>query len=146
MLCSVQLVILSIIPRMRGLKILNGMMLLKYSVLIQFVLRMFRIYPWTLGKLGEATWAIAAFNLLLYVLASHVSLVTLMFQWCNIFFDLLFYISFLIALPGSYLRQQMSLQCFNFHHSFSKIVICVIVPSHIVHVPTTIYFSWAVSL
>ncbi|KAH9646565.1 Cyclic nucleotide-gated ion channel 1 [Citrus sinensis] len=67
-----QLVILSIIPRMSGLKILSGMMLLKYSVLIQFVLRMIRIYPWTLGKLGEATWAIAAFNLLLYVLASHV--------------------------------------------------------------------------
>ncbi|KAH9646566.1 Cyclic nucleotide-gated ion channel 1 [Citrus sinensis] len=69
-----QLVILSIIPRMSGLKILSGMMLLKYSVLIQFVLRMIRIYPWTLGKLGEATWAIAAFNLLLYVLASHHAL------------------------------------------------------------------------
>lgn len=67
-----QLAILSIIPRMRGLKILNGMMMLKYSVLIQFVLRMIRIYPWTLGKLGEATRAIAAFNLLLYMLASHV--------------------------------------------------------------------------
>ncbi|KAH9646568.1 Cyclic nucleotide-gated ion channel 1 [Citrus sinensis] len=91
-----QLVILSIIPRMSGLKILSGMMLLKYSVLIQFVLRMIRIYPWTLGKLGEATWAIAAFNLLLYVLASH-NLQTSSNAWEN-FFVILVTISGLVLM------------------------------------------------
>ncbi|KAH9677301.1 cyclic nucleotide-gated ion channel 1 [Citrus sinensis] len=67
-----QLVILFIIPQMRGSKILDAMDLLKYSVFIQFVPRIVRIYPWSVAKLAEATWVIAAFNLLLYMFAGHV--------------------------------------------------------------------------
>ncbi|KAH1071848.1 hypothetical protein GYH30_008372 [Glycine max] len=52
--------------------------LLKYSVLIQYVPRLLRIYPLfkevtrTSGILTETAWAGAAFNLFLYMLASHV--------------------------------------------------------------------------
>ncbi|KAL3030754.1 hypothetical protein AAZX31_03G235900 [Glycine max] len=51
--------------------------LLKYSVLIQYVPRLLRIYPLfkevtrTSGILTETAWAGAAFNLFLYMLASH---------------------------------------------------------------------------
>ncbi|KAH9646556.1 Cyclic nucleotide-gated ion channel 1 [Citrus sinensis] len=69
-----QLVILFIIPQMRGSKILDAMDLLKYSVFIQFVPRIVRIYPWSVAKLAEATWVIAAFNLLLYMFAGHDAL------------------------------------------------------------------------
>ena len=53
--------------------------LLKYSVLIQYVPRLLRMYPLfkevtrTSGILTETAWAGAAFNLFLYMLASHVS-------------------------------------------------------------------------
>ncbi|KAG4914108.1 hypothetical protein GLYMA_19G255300v4 [Glycine max] len=52
--------------------------LLKYSVLIQYVPRLLRMYPLfkevtrTSGILTETAWAGAAFNLFLYMLASHV--------------------------------------------------------------------------
>lgn len=53
--------------------------LLKYIVLLQYVPRLFRIIPLYLevtksaGIMTETAWAGAAFNLLLYMLASHVS-------------------------------------------------------------------------
>ncbi|XP_027350569.1 cyclic nucleotide-gated ion channel 1-like [Abrus precatorius] len=52
--------------------------LLKYSVLIQYVPRLLRIYPLfqevtrTSGILTETAWAGAAYNLFLYMLASHM--------------------------------------------------------------------------
>ncbi|XVF10034.1 hypothetical protein REPUB_Repub07fG0149000 [Reevesia pubescens] len=73
-----QVVILIIIPQMRGLKSLNTKNLLKFVVLFQYLPRVFRIYPLykevtrTSGILTETAWAGAAFNLFLYMLASHV--------------------------------------------------------------------------
>ncbi|KAM0000551.1 putative cyclic nucleotide-binding domain, Ion transport domain, rmlC-like jelly roll [Helianthus debilis subsp. tardiflorus] len=73
-----QVVILIVIPRMHGSKSLNTKNLLKFVVLFQYIPRMLRIYPLynevtrTSGILTETAWAGAAFNLLLYMLASHV--------------------------------------------------------------------------
>lgn len=61
---------------------LNTKNLLKFVVLIQYVPRFIRIYPLykevtrTSGILTETAWAGAAFNLFLYMLASHVSLIS----------------------------------------------------------------------
>lgn len=60
--------------------------LLKYSVLIQYVPRLLRIHPLfkevtrTSGILTETAGAGAAYNLFLYMLASHVSLLLLLIQ------------------------------------------------------------------
>ncbi|KAL5749273.1 hypothetical protein ACOSP7_023876 [Xanthoceras sorbifolium] len=73
-----QVVIIIIIATLRGSGLLNAVNLLKYFVLFQYVPRVVRIYPLfkkaikTFGILVEATWAKAAFNLLLYMLAGHV--------------------------------------------------------------------------
>ncbi|KAK4745480.1 hypothetical protein SAY87_011792 [Trapa incisa] len=73
-----QVVILVIIPKLRGSKAMNTKNLLKFVVLIQYIPRFLRIYPLykevtrTSGILTETAWAGAAFNLLLYMLASHV--------------------------------------------------------------------------
>lgn len=64
---------------MRGSRSLNTKDLLKHAVLCQFVPSFLRIYPLykevtrTSGILIETAWAGAAFNLFLYMLASHVS-------------------------------------------------------------------------
>jgi len=56
-----------------------GKDLLKYAVIAQYVPRLLRIYPLfkevtsTSGILTETAWAGAAYNLFLYMLASHVS-------------------------------------------------------------------------
>ncbi|KAK7338053.1 hypothetical protein VNO77_18650 [Canavalia gladiata] len=64
-----------------GLKTSNPFVakdLLKYTVLIQYVPRLWRIYPLfrevtrTSGILTETAWAGAVFNLFIYMLASHV--------------------------------------------------------------------------
>lgn len=53
--------------------------LLMYIVILQYVPRLVRIIPLylevtrTAGIIAETAWAGAAFNLLLYMLASHVS-------------------------------------------------------------------------
>lgn len=53
--------------------------LLKYAVLVQYVPRLLRIRPLfkevtrTSGILTETAWAGAAYNLFLYMLASHVN-------------------------------------------------------------------------
>lgn len=73
-----QAVIFIIIPKMKGSKALNTKNLLKFVVFFQYVPRLMRIYPLykevtrTSGILTETAWAGAAFNLLLYMLASHV--------------------------------------------------------------------------
>jgi len=65
---------------MSGFKSLNTKNLLKVVVIFQYVPRLIRIIPLykevtrTSGILTETAWAGAAFNLLLYMLASHVSL------------------------------------------------------------------------
>lgn len=70
--------ILVVIPKLRGARSLNTKNLLKFVVLVQYIPRFLRIYPLyrevtrTSGILTETAWAGAAFNLLLYMLASHV--------------------------------------------------------------------------
>ncbi|CAL0305444.1 unnamed protein product [Lupinus luteus] len=73
-----QVVILIIIPKMKGSESLNTKNLLKFVVFFQYVPRFLRIIPLykevtrTSGILTETAWAGAAFNLFLYMLASHV--------------------------------------------------------------------------
>ncbi|KAI4355221.1 hypothetical protein L6164_004012 [Bauhinia variegata] len=70
-----QLVVLLIIPEIKGSVAKE---LLKYVVIVQYVPRLIRIIPLltevtrTSGILTETAWAGAAFNLLLYMLGSHV--------------------------------------------------------------------------
>ncbi|TKY55990.1 Cyclic nucleotide-gated ion channel 1 [Spatholobus suberectus] len=75
-----QVVIRVIIPEMSGFKSLNTKNLLKFVVFFQYVPRLLRIIPLyrevtrTSGILTETAWAGAAFNLFLYMLASHTYL------------------------------------------------------------------------
>ncbi|KAF9606480.1 hypothetical protein IFM89_025755, partial [Coptis chinensis] len=72
-------VILVVIPKLRGLTALNTKNWLRFIVLFQYVPRFLRIQPLykevtkTSGILTETAWAGAAFNLFMYMLASHVS-------------------------------------------------------------------------
>lgn len=74
-----QAVILIVVPKMGGSRSLNTKNLLKFVVFFQYLPRFLRIYPLykevtrTSGILTETAWAGAAFNLFLYMLASHVS-------------------------------------------------------------------------
>ncbi|CAI9092525.1 OLC1v1027784C2 [Oldenlandia corymbosa var. corymbosa] len=73
-----QAVILIIIPRLRGARSLRTKDLLKFVVFFQYIPRVVRVYPLykevtrTSGILTETAWAGAAFNLFLYMLASHL--------------------------------------------------------------------------
>ncbi|CAK9138434.1 unnamed protein product [Ilex paraguariensis] len=73
-----QVVIMIIIPQLGGSRSLNTKNLLKFVVFFQYAPRVLRIYPLykevtrTSGILTETAWAGAAFNLFLYMLASHL--------------------------------------------------------------------------
>lgn len=73
-----QVVIWIIIPLMRGRAALNTKNSLRFIVLFQYLPRFIRIFPLsaevirTTGLFTETAWAGAAYNLLLYMLASHV--------------------------------------------------------------------------
>ncbi|CAA2966289.1 cyclic nucleotide-gated ion channel 1 [Olea europaea subsp. europaea] len=73
-----QVVILIVIPKLSGARSLNTKNLLKFVVILQYIPRVLRVYPLykevtrTSGILTETAWAGAAFNLFLYMLASHV--------------------------------------------------------------------------
>ena len=78
--------ILIIVPNMRGSRSLNTKDLLKFIVFFQYVPRFIRIYPLykevtRTSVLTETAWAGAAFNLFLYMLASHVSSVSNLFVY-----------------------------------------------------------------
>ncbi|KAJ8442103.1 hypothetical protein Cgig2_007941 [Carnegiea gigantea] len=70
--------ILIVIPKMRGSRSLNTKNLVKFTVFFQYIPRVLRVFPLynevtkTSGILTETAWAGAAFNLFLYMLASHV--------------------------------------------------------------------------
>ncbi|CAJ1974374.1 unnamed protein product [Sphenostylis stenocarpa] len=72
-----QVAILIIIPKLRGSESLNTKTLLKFIVFFQYIPRFLRLIPLykevtrTSGILTETAWAGAAFNLFLYMLASH---------------------------------------------------------------------------
>ncbi|XP_057836859.1 probable cyclic nucleotide-gated ion channel 5 isoform X1 [Cryptomeria japonica] len=73
-----QAIIWIFIPKMRGSAALNTKNALRFVVFFQYFPRFFRIYPLssevirTAGVFTETAWAGAAYNLLLYILASHV--------------------------------------------------------------------------
>ncbi|KAF5191069.1 Cyclic nucleotide-gated ion channel [Thalictrum thalictroides] len=73
-----QVVILIVIPKLRGSVPLLTKNLVRFIVLFQYVPRFLRIYPLykevtrTSGIITETAWAGAAFNLFLYMLASHI--------------------------------------------------------------------------
>lgn len=73
-----QIVILIVIPKLRGSRSLHTKNILKYVVLIQYIPRLLRVRPLyrevtrTSGILTETAWAGAALNLFLYMLASHI--------------------------------------------------------------------------
>ncbi|KAH9308759.1 hypothetical protein KI387_036670, partial [Taxus chinensis] len=73
-----QVVIWIIIPIMKGSAALNTKNALRFIILFQYLPRFIRIFPLsaevirTAGVLTETAWAGAAYNLLLYMLASHV--------------------------------------------------------------------------
>lgn len=73
-----QIVILFVIPNLKGVQSLNTKDTLKFVVLLQYIPRVLRVPPLykevtrTSGILTETAWAGAAFNLFLYMLASHV--------------------------------------------------------------------------
>lgn len=75
-----QVVIWLVVPHVDGVTSLNinTKDALRYIVVFQYVPRMLRIFPLlskminSTGVLLETAWAGAAFNLILYMLASHV--------------------------------------------------------------------------
>ncbi|XP_074291717.1 cyclic nucleotide-gated ion channel 1 [Silene latifolia] len=74
-----QVAIIIIVPKLKGSKSLNTKNLLKFLVLFQYIPRILRVFPLykevtrSTGILTETAWAGAFFNLLLYMLASHVA-------------------------------------------------------------------------
>lgn len=79
-----QIVVLLVIPSLHGPVALTTKDMLKLTVYSQYVPRIIRMYPLnkqvtrTSGMLTETAWAGAAFNLLLYMLFSHVSSLTIL--------------------------------------------------------------------
>ncbi|CAI9760679.1 unnamed protein product [Fraxinus pennsylvanica] len=73
-----QVLIWAAIPSMRGSNAITGKHTLRLIVLFQFLLRLYLIFPLsskiisTVGVMVEAAWAGAAYNLMLFMLASHV--------------------------------------------------------------------------
>jgi cyclic nucleotide gated channel len=77
-LLQLQIVIWLVIPASRGTKSDHGNNTLALFVLIQYVPRLFLIFPLnqriqkTTGVIAKTPWIGAAYNLVLYMLASHV--------------------------------------------------------------------------
>lgn len=74
----IQLLVLVIIPALKGSIPLKTKKFVKIAVLLQYMPRLLRIYPLykevvrTSGILTERAWSGAAFNLLIYMQANHV--------------------------------------------------------------------------
>lgn len=74
-----QLLIWVVIPSLGGSAVTNTNNFLRFSIIIQYLPRLFLILPLSMrivrmtGVMTENAWAGAAYNLLLYMLASHVS-------------------------------------------------------------------------
>ncbi|KAK9094189.1 hypothetical protein Scep_025658 [Stephania cephalantha] len=73
-----QVIILIVIPALSGSVTLNTKNILRIIIFLQYFPRIFRVYPLykevtgTSGLITETAWAGAAFNLFLYMLASHI--------------------------------------------------------------------------
>ncbi|KAF8396560.1 hypothetical protein HHK36_018184 [Tetracentron sinense] len=73
-----QVLIWIVIPNLRGLIMTNTKNVLRFSIIFQYLPRLFLIFPLSsqivkaTGVVTETAWAGAAYNLMLYMLASHV--------------------------------------------------------------------------
>ncbi|CAK9165198.1 unnamed protein product [Ilex paraguariensis] len=73
-----QVLIWAIIPNLNGSLMLNTRNVLRFFLIFQYVPRLFLIFPLSMeianstGVVTETAWAGAAYNLILYILASHV--------------------------------------------------------------------------
>ncbi|TXG58499.1 hypothetical protein EZV62_016328 [Acer yangbiense] len=73
-----QLLVWAIIPHLRGTSMVNTKNVIRLIILFQYLLRLYLIFPLTYqiikatGVVLETAWAGAAYNLMLYMLASHV--------------------------------------------------------------------------
>ena len=91
-----QVLIWAIIPSLKGSTLTDARNVLRFSIIIQYLPRLFLIFPLSkqivkaTGVVTETAWAGAAYNLMLYMLASHVSTNMISFQIC---FVLLFFLS-----------------------------------------------------
>jgi cyclic nucleotide gated channel, plant len=71
--------VLVVLPRLQGSEVMKANNILLIIIICQYVPRLLRIIPLYLqitrsaGIITETAWAGAAFNLLIYMLASHVS-------------------------------------------------------------------------
>ncbi|XP_058101704.1 protein CNGC15b [Magnolia sinica] len=73
-----QVLIWAVIPNLKGSMMTNTKNVLRFSIIIQYLPRLFLIFPLSsqiikaTGVVTETAWAGAAYNLMLYMLASHV--------------------------------------------------------------------------
>ncbi|KAI3450582.1 hypothetical protein Pfo_007247 [Paulownia fortunei] len=73
-----QVLIWAIIPNLRGSTMTNTKNVLRFIIIFQYIPRLFLIYPLSsqivkaTGVVTETAWAGAAYNLMLYMLASHI--------------------------------------------------------------------------
>lgn len=78
-LISLKLLIWVIIPSLSGSAMANTKNVLRFFIILQYVPRLYLIFPLSsqiveaTGVVTETAWAGAAYNLMLYMLASHVS-------------------------------------------------------------------------
>lgn len=74
------MLIWAIIPHIRASSMVNTCIIVRLISIFQYLLRLYLIFPLSSqivkanGSVLEAAWAGAAYNLMLYMLASHVSL------------------------------------------------------------------------
>ncbi|KAF7805606.1 protein CNGC15c [Senna tora] len=73
-----QVLIWIVIPNLRGSTMTNTRNVLRFTIIVQYLPRLFLIFPLSsqivkaTGVVTETAWAGAAYNLMLYILASHV--------------------------------------------------------------------------
>lgn len=77
-LSCMQFVIWIVIPKLNESPTANRKSILRFSIIFQYLPRLFQIFPLSsqivmaTGVMAETAWACAAYNLILYMLASHV--------------------------------------------------------------------------
>lgn len=77
-LCTFQVLVWSVIPKLNGSSMVTTKNILRLIIIFQYLLRLYLIYPLssqiikTTGVVTATAWAGAAYNLMLYMLASHV--------------------------------------------------------------------------
>ncbi|KAK9289883.1 hypothetical protein L1049_008044 [Liquidambar formosana] len=73
-----QVLIWAVIPKIRGLTMISARNGVRFVIIFQYLLRLYLIFPLSFqiikatGVVMETAWAGAAYNLMLYMLASHV--------------------------------------------------------------------------